>query len=456
MMKIENSSFRDKDGFVFYVENTVFRQINSTYFDNYELLIQSGLYQRLIEKKYLIKHEEVPNFIQENNIKTIKPELIPFVSYPYEWSFTQLKKAALLTLNIQLEALKSEMSLKDATAYNVQFFKGKPIFIDTLSFEKYNANSPWQAYKQFCQHFLNPLCLASYGYQDSLKLMQIYIDGIPLELTSKMLPFKSKFNLGIYSHIHLNAKYERKYKNDVQIKNKTIRISKKRQISIIEHLKIIIKNLTSPKSETNWTNYYEEFSYNSKNIEEKKSFVEKYIAELSPNFLIDSGSNAGLFSVLCSKYAKNVISFDFDQSVIDYQFKSCLETKIKNILPLVIDITNPSPPIGWYNTERKSFIERLPNNSTTLALALIHHLCLSFNLTFEQIALFYARFSEFLIIEFVPKYDSQSQKLLITKKDVFNDYTKENFIQFFSKYFEVIEELNISDTERILYKMKRK
>src|SRR3989338_7398587 len=184
----EASSFRDPSGFVFYVNKDVYRQINSNYKEHYEYLITSGLYESLINSKLLIPHEEIDS--QENfeikPYKNIKPEKIEFISYPYEWSFSQLKDAALLTLQIQKTAIEYGMILKDASAYNIQFLNGKPILIDTLSLEKYDEGIPWIAYRQFCENFLAPLSLTVYKDAGLAKLLQIYIDGIPLELASRL------------------------------------------------------------------------------------------------------------------------------------------------------------------------------------------------------------------------------------------------------------------------------
>ena len=159
--KIETSSFRDSSGFLFYENEILYRQINKSYSEHYEHLMKSGLYDSLIKENLLIPHEEVDVYVplKEKHYKTIQPKLIPFISYPYEWSFSQLKDAALLTLKIQKIAMKFDMILKDASVYNVQFLDGKPIFIDSLSFEKYEEGKPWKAYKQFCQHFLAPIAL---------------------------------------------------------------------------------------------------------------------------------------------------------------------------------------------------------------------------------------------------------------------------------------------------------
>lgn len=452
-MKIENASFRDQDGFVYYENNQIYRKVNSSYFENYQFLYRSGLYQSLTNKKWLVSHSETE---KNDAYLIIQPEIIPFISYPYEWAFYQLKRAALLTLDIQLEALQKGMTLKDASAFNVQFLNGKPIFIDTLSFEIYQTNRPWVAYKQFCEHFLCPLTLQVYGINELNHLQSNFIDGIPLGLTSKILPFKSKLHLGIYSHIHLNAKFEKKYSNVKFIDIDKMHLSLDKQIKIIKHLRNIISNFSLPKSKTNWTDYYNEYSYNSENIIEKKAFVENKLNQIVPNTVLDTGSNTGLFSEIASKHCKQVISIDFDSSVIHNQCKINQKKELFNILPLVVNLITPSPAIGWENTERKSFIERLDKSSTALCLALMHHLTLSNNISFEMIAKFYYQISENLIIEFVPKNDPQSHRLLVTKKDVFPNYDLNSFKNIFEQYFDIIDQKPLKGSERIMFHMKRK
>ena len=180
------SSFRDPSGFMFHQDGVLYRQVNQSYQEDYDLLMESGLYQHLSSARALISHEEcsldiapVPGLAY----KVLKPEPIPFVSYPYEWCFDQLKDAAVLTLSIARRALQYGMILKDASAFNVQFKNGRPIFIDTLSFERYLPGAPWIAYKQFCQHFLAPLALMAKKDIRLAQLMRLYINGIPSRLT---------------------------------------------------------------------------------------------------------------------------------------------------------------------------------------------------------------------------------------------------------------------------------
>ncbi len=214
MPEIVSASFRDPSGFVFKQDDEFHRQVNLAYKKDYDLLMSSGLYRQLSKAKALITHQELSldlSPLLEIAYKIIKPQQLGFISYPYEWCFNQYKDAAILTLSIARRALEYGISLKDASAYNIQFLDGRPIFIDTLSFEAYQEGLPWVAYKQFCQHFLAPLALMAKTDTRLSALMRNYIDGIPLDLASKLLPRSTKLNFGLATHIHFHAKSQEKY-----------------------------------------------------------------------------------------------------------------------------------------------------------------------------------------------------------------------------------------------------
>ncbi len=207
------ASFRDPNGFIFSLEGQIYRQINLQYQENYSHLVTSGLYAALLDGGLIIRHEEVdiPALLPDRVYKIIQPDRLRFVSYPYEWSFSQLKDAARATLQIQKTALKFGMSLKDSSAYNIQFHDGRPCLIDTLSFEKYEEGKPWVAYRQFCQHFLAPLSLMAYRDTHLSQLLKIDLDGLPLDLTSRLLPWHTRLVPSLLLHIHLHAASQKRY-----------------------------------------------------------------------------------------------------------------------------------------------------------------------------------------------------------------------------------------------------
>ncbi|MBD3273247.1 SAM-dependent methyltransferase [Candidatus Dependentiae bacterium] len=452
----EKSSFRDPGGFLFWKDDSIYRYIDYSYKKHYDFFIDSGLYDDLVKKKLIISHKEINSFSLDNSYKIIKPTKIPFISYPYEWSFSQLKDTALLTLKIQTLALKFGMTLKDCSAYNVQFLDGKPVFIDTLSFEIYKEGELWLAYKQFCQHFLAPLLLMSKVDIRLNLLLRDFIDGIPLDLTSKLLPKKTYMNFSILMNIHLHAKSQKHYEDKkVNLKKYNKKFSKRSFIILLDNLKTCIKKLKWKSGNTEWADYYSGDSYTSLGFENKKELVSKFLDYISPKVVWDLGANDGCFSRLASKKGAFVLSSDIDVSCIENNYLNVKKNNEKNIFPIFLDLTNPSPDIGWNNNERLSLKKR-GKPDVILALALIHHLCISNNLPFSYVAQYFSSISDSLIIEFVPKEDKKVQTLLFTRKDIFVDYNQSCFEEEFNKYFDIKEKYLIKDSKRTLYFMFKK
>jgi len=452
--KIEKSSFRDRSGFLFYHKNEIYRIINSSYKDQYEKLMNSKLYEKLAEKNLIIAHSEIEDLdIDYDYYKIIKPKKIPFISYPYEWSFSQLKDAALLTLRIQKGAMKYGMTLKDGSAFNIQFFNSRPILIDTLSFEIYEDGQIWKPYKQFCQHFLAPLALMSKKDIRLNLLSKTFIDGIPIDLAAKLLPKTTFGNFGLMAHIHAHAKSQKHYEDkDAKIKQKTL--SKRSFEGLIENLKSSIEKMTWNEDNTEWGNYYSDTNYSDKSFDEKKQFISLAIDQMKPKLVWDMGANTGVFSRLASDKEINTISFDIDPLAVEKNYLTSLQNSEQNLLPLILDLTNPSSNIGWNHDERMSIIQRGPADMV-LALALVHHLAISNNVPLNKLAEFFSQISKFLIIEFVPKSDSQVKRLLLTRDDIFDDYDENNFESEFRKFFKIINSKKILDSERTIYIMEK-
>jgi len=453
-VRVESSSFRDPSGFLFRIDNQLYRQINLKYRENYESLMNSGLYHKLISEGLLIPHEEVDLGTGDSNCyKIIKPEMIDFISYPYEWSFSQLKDAALTTLKIQKIALDYGMSLKDCSAYNIQFKDGRPLLIDTLSFEKYEEGSTWVAYRQFCQHFLAPLALMSYKDVRLSQLLRIYIDGIPLDLASLLLPLKTRFNFSLLTNIHLHANSQKRYEAKT-VNIKEYKMSRTNFTALIIGLESAVEKLKWKPEGTEWGDYYSITNYSSSAFEHKGKIVEEFIKREKPKTLWDLGANTGIFSRLASNKGIKTVAFDIDPVAVEKSYLYSKSNQERNILPLLLDLTNPSPAIGWDNEERMSIKQRqLPD--MVLALALIHHIAISNNVPLSKIAKFFSEICSSLVIEFVPKSDSQVKKLLATREDIFGNYDQQTFEDEFKKYFEICEARGIEGSERILYLLKK-
>ncbi|MCK5026823.1 MAG: SAM-dependent methyltransferase [Candidatus Pacebacteria bacterium] len=454
-LKKNDSSFRDPSGFIFHREQKIYRQINKVYKEHYDHLMESGLYDELVEDELLVRHQEekIENSPDPVNCyKIIKPEIIPFISYPYEWCFDQLRDAALLTLCIQKKALEKGMFLKDASAFNVQFVGSRPIFIDTLSFEKYKEGKPWIAYQQFCQHFLAPLALMCYKDITLGKMSRIFLDGIPLKLASELLPFSTYFRFSLLTNIHLHAKAQTAYESKGRANYQRI-LSKRNLLALIDNLERTVRSLSWKPAGTEWVDYYNDTNYSDKSFEHKKKLVAVALAKQKPKVVWDVGANEGVFSIISSEQNIYTLSIDIDPGAVQQNYIIAAKSKTKHLLPLIMDISNSSPALGWGLEERSNLLKRGPADMI-IALALIHHLTIGGNAPFEVVARFFRSMGRSLIIEFVPKNDSQVKRLLMSREDVFSDYTQENFEEQFSKYFSITKKVSIDKSERILYIME--
>jgi hypothetical protein len=454
------ASFRDPSGFLFSRTGVLYRQVNQIYAEHYDRLMSTGLYARLIKAGLLIPHEEV-NVVPEDPTlayKVIEPEPVRFISYPYEWSFSQLKDAALATLAVQKIALESGMVLKDASAYNIQFQHGKPVLIDTLSFELYREGDPWVAYRQFCQHFLAPLALMAHTDVRLIQLLRVNIDGIPLDLASRLLPRRTRYGLGLATHIHLHASAQKRYADKPVTKAQTTRkMSKMQFMGLMDSLESTTRKLAWKPAGTEWGDYYAASSghYSSSAFEHKKQLVSKFLERIQPTFTWDLGANTGEFSLLAAGMGCDTVAFDIDPAAVEQSYLAGKKNKETRLLPLMMDFTNPSPALGWHSQERHSLLERAPADAL-LALALIHHLAISNNVPLPLLAEYFHDLGKWLIVEWVPKEDSQVQKLLASRQDIFTGYHQEGFETAFGAYFTIHEKAPIQDSPRILYLMEKK
>lgn len=453
----EPGSFRDPNGWVYRRDGKIYRQIQPSYSEHYELLKSSGLYDKLVTEGLLAPHTEqaVEFALIEGAYKVIAPQQIEFISYPYEWCFSQLQDAAIATLTIQQHAVEAGMSLKDASAYNIQFIGTKPILIDTLSFEKYEEGHPWIAYGQFCRHFLAPLALMSLVDIRLSQMLRIHLDGIPLDLAAHLLPRKTLLKPGLLSHIHLHGSAQTKYA-DRQVHHESTAhgVSRNALLGLIDSLMGTVKSLSWHPVGTEWGEYYSHTNYSGAAMDAKYEIVKEMLEEVdpAPQMVWDLGANTGVFSRIAAAKSYTV-SWDIDPAAVEKNYIEARNTGETRILPLLVDIANSSPAIGWGLKERMSLFERAPVDAL-MALALIHHLAIGNNVPLQDVASVMAQLGRHLIIEFVPKSDSQVQRLLTSRPDIFPDYTQIGFEAAFLQYFKIVRQQPVPDSERTIYLMR--
>ncbi len=448
------SSYRDPSGFIFEKEGILYRQVNQPYQPHYDHFIASGCYEHLVSKGLLLPHSTINDNLsgEPGCYLTLQPERIRFISYPYEWSFGMLKDAALLTLQLLREALGFGMILKDATPYNIQWHRGQLVFIDTLSFEKYEETKTWVAYRQFCESFLAPLLLMSHARQPLQELMLAYPDGIPLPVAKALLPFKSRFSLHTFLHIHLHARVSEQQKGKGR---QAVNFSRQKLLNLIDSLETGIKRTKLPARQSTWSGYYEEAATRDIYLEEKQRIIGSWLAGMEGlSTVADLGANEGLFARLAAP-GRYVLAADLDPYCVDALYHSVRQHKETGIQPMVIDLANPSPGNGVNNRERLSFMERCKAD-LVLALALIHHLAIGRNIPFPMLAGFFDKVADRLLIEFVPKEDEKAQLLLARKEDSHPWYTQELFERSFSAVFHIEKKDMVKGTKRILYLLKSK
>ncbi len=449
--------------------------------------MQSGLYEALVRRGLLVPHEDLGSPLGQPHATLIRPERVPMVSYPYEWCFSQLRDAALAMLAIAREALTFGMVLKDASAYNIQFLRGRPILIDTLSFEPY-AGGPWVAYRQFCQHFYAPLLLWSVTDPRLARLSQVFIDGVPLSLASKLMPRRSWLKPGALLHVHMHAAAEQKLSGgsggskgpalrEESIPSRRPGPDHSRRPGNSDSswpgpfgssrpgpfgpgkIEALLESLASAVSATRWTpksewsSYYsDQPSYAPEAFARKLDLVTGWLNRLQPATVWDLGANTGQFSKVAARQGARAVALDSDPACVEMLYREARAEKLDTLLPLVADLTNPSPAIGWANVERQTLEQRGPVD-LILALAVVHHLAIGNNVPLAAVADYFARLGRRAIVEFVPKSDPMVQRMLASRADVFESYTVEEFERAFSARFTIEQRAVISTSDRVLYLM---
>jgi hypothetical protein len=448
-------SFKDLSARVVEIEGKFIRYIFTSYKDEYDYLMSSGLYEELVQLNLLIPHDELPLDEEEGVYKIILPQQLIFQSYPFEWSYSQWNRAILAFFKITQISLKYGMILKDATPYNFCVLGGDAIMFDTTSFIFFENNNKWFAYKQFCQEFLSPIALMHYKGQNWGKFYMTHLRGLPLDFVSRQLPIFSWFDLTILLHIHLHSKYLSNDPKISKVKDKGFTIEKLK--SLVSQIKDSINSWNKPYLfKNNWRNYYEIDIETKEYIDLKEVTVRNWLKFLNVSSILDLGANTGKFSFIASEFAKKVVAIESDGNCVEEIFNQIKINNIKNVFPVIGDLAEPSPSLGMMNEELSSIFER-GKSQLVLGLALIHHLYFTKDMSFAQVAELFSKFcNKYLIVEFIPNEDRKVISLIGIKPHRESGYTLESFIFNLSHYFVQLDEITLSPSSRVLMLFKLK
>jgi ribosomal protein L11 methylase PrmA len=459
MLNKNLGSFRDRNGYVFHSGNDVLRTILPPAKKQYEAIRDQGLIEACIKEGLLIgtkelKRTEVPTELAEAAY-VVQHEKIPYISYPYEWSFYQLKAAALHHLKLELFLLDRGALLRDASAYNVQFLGPQPIFIDLLSIAPYEDGDYWIGHRQFCEQFLNPLLLRALKGVTHFSWYRGNLEGIPLSDLARLLSIKDKLSWRVLLHVVIPSRLETSAimnpgRAELQVKQRKP-LPRAAYKGLLTQLYSWIKKL-EPKGQrkTVWGDYANSNTYLDAEAKAKRNLVVEFAKKHKPMKLIDLGCNTGDYSIAALEGgAVSVVGYDFDPNAIDIAFIRSQQEQLP-FLPIYLDAANPSPDQGWMQSERAGFGKRAKADSM-IALALIHHLVIGKNIPLEQALRWMTDIAPKGLIEFVPKNDQTVCQMLALREDIFDDYTEENFIKLLSDCAEIRDSCQVSSSGRKIF-----
>jgi SAM-dependent methyltransferase len=408
----------------------------------------------LVRTEVVDRSADVAETLTKDCAAVLRHERIPFVSYPYEWPFGMLRDAALLQLELLLAALEEDLVLKDSSPYNVQFKGAKPVFVDVGSFERLREGEPWIGYRQFCMLFLYPLMLHAYKGVAYHPWLRGAIDGIPPADIRNLMSFRDRFRKGVFTHVFLHARLERKHAEragEVKSELRAAGFKKELIVANVRKMRRLVSRLDWSPPKGVWTEYGERNTYTDADAERKAGFVRDGAAATSPRLVWDMGCNDGRYSRIAAEHARHVVSFDADEGPVELLYRRLRDEGDTSILPLTMNLADPSPNLGWRGLERKALPER-GTPDLVLALALVHHVVISANVPVREFVDWLAALGTALVIEFPTREDPMVKKLLAAKREGLHpDYEREFFERSLGEAFEVERTERLPSGTRVLY-----
>jgi hypothetical protein len=459
---LEPGSFRDPDSRVLVADGRVLRALSTQGVADWRALKGSPLFEALTDEGKLVGTWELEEALPDDALHgdvagALEHDVVPFVSYPYEWSFEMLRDAALLQLELVRRAIDAGLMLKDASPYNVQFRGASPMFVDVGSFEQLRDGEPWVAYRQFCTLFLYPLLLHAWKGLPHQHWLRGSLDGITPQQCRDLLSTRDLFRRGALTHVALHARLERRHANrggDVKAELKKAGFKKELIVANVRGLERLISRLESPASASTWSSYELTTTYTDADAERKRDFVARAVAAAAPRLVWDVGCNEGRHARIAAESAETVVAMDADAVVVGRLYEELAREGVTNVLPLVVDVTDPSPGLGWRLSERRPLTER-GRPDVTLALALVHHVSISANVPIDEFIGWLHGLGGEAVVEFPTPEDPMVQRLLSRKRPGDHpDYNRDWFEQCLRERFDVVATEELADGHRVLYRAR--
>ena len=446
---------------VFVSDDAVIRSLSGDALADYEAAAASTFFAKALADGRIVGTERVPAdevaaLVGDDGRweAALRHDRIPFLSYPYEWTFEMLRDAALLQLQLTRQALDEDVITKDATSYNVQFVGARPTFIDVGSFEKLRAGEPWYGYRQFCELFLYPLMFQAYKDLPFQPWLRGSIDGITPTEARSVMGFRDRFRKGVFTNVYLQAAFENRYSDtDSDVKKDLGKAGFKKELiaANLDKLTKLVSGLKWKRSESTWSGYSERGHYTDADLDGKTAFVDKVVGRTHRSIVWDLGANDGHFSRLAAKNSDYVVAVDADPLVVDTLYRALREEGNTTILPLTMDLSSQSPGLGWRGKERKAFTDRVKPD-VVLCLAVIHHLAITNNVPLPEFVAFLADVGSEAVLEFPTPDDQMVKRLLKNKREgTHDDYTATVLERALADHFDIVEQTTLPSGTRILY-----
>jgi len=457
----DTGSFRDRDGRVYHVGERVIRGVSTGALADFEKLQSKSFYQRFRAQGQLVESRQLdansvplPREEKARWAGFLEHQRVPVISYPYEWTFGMLRDAALLQLDLVEAAIDEDMTLKDATPYNIQFVSGRPVFIDIPSFETLQAGTPWSGYRQFCEMFLFPLMLQAYRGIAFQPLMRGSIDGVSVQTAARLFGIRDRFRSGVFSHVWLQSRLDRRYastQKNVRTDLKSAGFHKELILANVRRLRKLVAALQWRGEGSEWGGYEAFHNYSASDHALKEAFIDESVAASGAGCVWDIGCNTGQFSRIAARHARQVVAMDLDPFAVERLYREVRSGEAGNILTLVQNVADPSPNWGWRNCERTDLISRA-RPDLVLCLALIHHVVITANVPLGEFIAWLADLSDQLVIEYVSRADDKVKILLRNKEDIYSDYSRERLEQELSRHFVIGQRQVLESGNRFLYR----